>query len=184
MSMSIHGSVHSKLNALSHVRHANCFCSWLAIWKSKVLLTLGKSPVTISACKRIFCCVNALMFQCFNESMFFQVRILAKKNKKEKLGQIPLFLFRAYSFLHDMSVSIHGSLHNELNVLSQVEHANCFYTGLAKSLQLFSLLWNRQMASLLCVSFHDRLFIEELKHFSIHKTENPFASWYCDRASS
>ena len=46
------------------------------------------------------------------------------------------------------------------------------------------LLRNRQMASLLCVSFHDRLFIEELKHFSIHTTENPFASWYCDRASS
>ena len=80
-SVSIHGSVHNWLNAFSHVKHANCYCTWLAIWKKKVLLTLGKSPVTISACQRIFCCVNAFMIQCFNESMCLQVRILAKTQK-------------------------------------------------------------------------------------------------------
>ena len=45
-SVSIHGSVHNWLNAFSHVEHANCFCAWLAIWKKKVILTLGKYPVT------------------------------------------------------------------------------------------------------------------------------------------
>ena len=44
-----------------------------------------------------------------------QVKILAKKNKKENLGPIPLLLFRAYPFLDDMLVSIHGSVHCIIN---------------------------------------------------------------------